>query len=51
MKNWKTTFFGLVTIAGGVKLFLTGQVYEAITAIAAGITGIFAKDADSTNTK
>jgi hypothetical protein len=51
MKSWKTTFFGIVTIAGGIKLFMTGQVYEAITAIAAGITGIFAKDENYTGNK
>ena len=43
-KNWKTTFFGLTTIATGVMMIMKGHVTEGITAISTGLGLAAAKD-------
>lgn len=45
-KNWKTTFFGLTSIATGVMMIMKGHVVEGITAISAGLGLTAAKDHD-----
>lgn len=47
-KNWKTTLFGLTTLLTGIKLCLTGNIPEGISAIASGLGLHFAKDIDNT---
>lgn len=46
LKNWKTTSVGLVTIAGGVSLYMhdNTKFVEALTAVLAGIGLLFAHD-------
>lgn len=46
LRNWKTSLFGFSTIITGVALIVKGSVSEGVTAVLAGITGLFAKDAD-----
>jgi len=45
-KNWKTTSAGLVTIAGGVSVYIhdNTKFVEALTAVLAGIGLLFAHD-------
>lgn len=44
-KSWKTTFFGISTIIGGVAMIITkGALMEGVTAITTGIGIVFAKD-------
>lgn len=47
--NWKTTSAGIVTIAGGVSLYINDntKLVEGLTAVLAGIGLLFAHD--STN--
>jgi hypothetical protein len=51
-KNWKTTSAGLVTIAGGITLYMHDktQFVEALTAVLAGIGLLFAHDGTNTTT-
>lgn len=44
--NWKTTSAGIVTIAGGVTLYLhdNSKFVEALTTVLAGIGLLFAHD-------
>ncbi|MES1181487.1 MAG: hypothetical protein ABUL44_01705 [Flavobacterium sp.] len=48
--NWKTTSAGIVTIAGGVTLYLhdNTKFVEALTAVLAGIGLLFAHDGGNT---
>ena len=48
--NWKTTSAGIVTIAGGVTLYLNDETkfVEALTAVLAGIGLLFAHDGGNT---
>jgi hypothetical protein len=46
IKNWKTTLAGISTIIGGIVLIVQGNYAEGVTAIAAGIGLIKAKDND-----
>lgn len=43
-KNWKTTFFGVTTILGGLALIFKGQTIEGIAAITTGLGLGVAKD-------
>ncbi|HWB23850.1 MAG TPA: hypothetical protein VG738_00125 [Chitinophagaceae bacterium] len=49
-KNWKTTSAGIVTIAGGITLFLhdSTKFVEGLTAVLAGLGLLFAHDGDNT---
>lgn len=47
-KNWKTTFFGIVTVLSGVALVLKGNYIEGVTAISTGLGLGVAKDYDKT---
>lgn len=46
-KNWKTTFFGLTSIASGVMLIMKGHLAEGLTAITTGLGLAAAKDHDT----
>lgn len=46
LRNWKTSLFGISTIISGVALIVKGSVDEGVTAVLAGIAGLFAKDSD-----
>ena len=52
-KNWKTTSTGIVTIAGGIVLYLHDdtKVMEALTAVLAGIGLLFAHDGANSNSQ
>jgi len=47
-KNWKTTFFGVVTVLSGVALILKGDYTAGVTAISTGLGLGLAKDHDTT---
>ncbi len=47
-KNWKTTFFGLVSVLSGVALVLQGDYAAGVTAISTGLGLGVAKDFDRT---
>jgi hypothetical protein len=48
--NWKTSSAGIVTIAGGVTLYLNDKTkfVEALTAVLAGLGLLFAHDGTTT---
>ncbi len=50
LNNWKTTSTGIVTIVGGVTLYLHDETkfVEALTAVLAGIGLLFAHDSGNT---
>ena len=50
LKNWKTTSAGVLSIAGGIFLYVNdkSKFMESLTAIMAGIGFLFSKDHDQT---
>lgn len=42
--NWKTSFFGITSILGGVAAIMKGNTIEGITVILSGLGLIAAKD-------
>lgn len=46
-KHWRTTLVGISAVIGGVILIIDGKIVEGISAISAGVVGIFAKDANA----
>jgi hypothetical protein len=42
--NWKTSFFGIAAILGGIASIMKGQTLEGVTAIISGLGLAAAKD-------
>jgi hypothetical protein len=42
--NWKTSFFGITAILGGIAAILKGNTVEGVTVILSGMGLISAKD-------